>query len=108
MPGSFDGFCSLWPRADPGGRMRGSLCILPSAIFKNVFDAYNFSIILNLFDSDKPKASIIENVRTKCIIFGEVLRIRVKKFKQSLPEKCSKLQYVIFQNFPGEAYPRTP
>ena len=23
MPDSFDGFCSLWPEADPGGRMRG-------------------------------------------------------------------------------------
>ena len=38
------------------------LCILPSAIFKNVFDEglYNFSVISNLFgshksyDSDKP------------------------------------------------------
>ena len=33
-----------------------------------------------------PLASIIENVRTKCIIFGEALRIRVKQFKQNLPE----------------------
>ena len=31
-----------------------------------------------------------ENVRTKCIIFGEALRNRVKKFKQTLPENYSK------------------
>ena len=42
----------------------------------------------------------------------EVLGIRVKKFKQTLTEKCSKstkiaisLQQVIFQNFPGGAIP---
>ena len=29
---------------------------------------------------------MIENVRTKCIIFGEAHRIRVKKFKQNLRE----------------------
>ena len=38
------------------GRIQGVgwvVCILPPAIFKNVFDKYNFSIISNLFDSDK-------------------------------------------------------
>ena len=34
-----------------GGRMRG-ICILPSVIFKNVFDVYNFSVISNLFDHE--------------------------------------------------------
>ena len=29
------------------------VCILPPAIFKIVFDVYNFSITLNLFESDK-------------------------------------------------------
>ena len=52
MPDSFDGFCSLWPRVDNEdlGWMRDSLCILPTAIFKNVFDVglYIFSIISNL------------------------------------------------------------
>ena len=60
------------------------ICILPPAIFKNIFDAYNFSEISNLFDSYKPYAlstHIIKNVRTKCIIFGEALRIKVKQFK---------------------------
>ena len=38
------------------------------------------------------KARIIENVRTKCIIFGEALGIRpkVKKCKQNYPEIYSK------------------
>ena len=33
---------------------------------------------------------IFENVRTKCIIFGEAPRIRVNKFKQNLRENYSK------------------
>ena len=33
---------------------------------------------------------MIENVRTKCIICGEAYRIRIKKFKQDLPEIYSK------------------
>ena len=33
-----------------GGRMRGSLCILHPATFKNVFDVCSFSIVSNLFD----------------------------------------------------------
>ena len=49
-------------------------------------------MISNLFNSDKrtPQARLIENVQTKCIIFREALRIRVKKFKQSLPENYAK------------------
>ena len=60
----------------------------PTSHFKNVFDVYNFSIISNLFRSNKPYAfsTYLENVRTKCIIFGEALRIRVKKFEQNLRE----------------------
>ena len=38
------------------------VCILPPATFKNVFDAYNFSIILNLFDSNKPSALDSKNL----------------------------------------------
>ena len=38
--------------ADQGRRMRG-MHILPPAIFKNVFDVCNFSIISNLFVSLK-------------------------------------------------------
>ena len=29
-------------------------------------------------------------MRTKCIIFGEALRIKVKEFKHNLPENCLK------------------
>ena len=43
--------------------MRDSLCILPTDIFKNVFDVglYNFSITSNLFDSNKPYALSTHN-----------------------------------------------
>ena len=63
----------------------------PTSHFENVFDVYNFSIISNLFHSNKPHAlsTNIENVRTKCIIFGEALQIRVIKFKQNLRENYS-------------------
>ena len=62
----------------------------PNNHFQKIFDVYNFSIISNLFDSHKPYAHKIENVRTKCIIFGEALRIRVKKFQLNFPEYYSK------------------
>ena len=51
-------------------------------------------------------------MRTKCIVFGEALRIRVKKFKQNLREIIQNapkklLQHTDFQNCFGSAYPRT-
>ena len=58
--------------------------------FKNVFDVHNFSIISNLFDSDKPYALSTHNRICASKIFGEALRIRVKKFKQNLLENDSK------------------
>ena len=55
MPDSFDGFCSIWLGANPKGEDEVfAICILPPAIFKNVFDVYNFFIISNVFDSNKP------------------------------------------------------
>ena len=77
-------------KADPRGRMRGMHP--PTSRFKNVFDAYNFSIISNFFDSDKlyDISTHIENVRRKCSIFGEAFEIGVKKFKQNLPKNYSK------------------
>ena len=39
---------------------------------------------------ESPLARIIETVRTKCIIFGEALKIRGQKHKHNLPENCSK------------------
>ena len=43
--------------------MRG-MHILPPAIFENVFDVYNFSIILSLFDSNK--LYVISTHNRKC------------------------------------------
>ena len=91
MPDLFDSFCSLWPGANPGGWDEGYMYgISSSAIFKNAFDKTQFFMISNLFDNNKLDARIMENVRTKCIIFGEKLKIKVKKFKQNLPENYSK------------------
>ena len=67
-------------------------CILSPAIFKHVFDAYNFSIFSNLFDSNKPYALSKDNRRcaNKMHIFGEARRIKVEKSKQNLPENYPK------------------
>ena len=75
-----------------GGGMWG-MHLPPPAIFKHVFNEFNFSIISNLFDNNKSYALSTHNrkcVRTKCIILGATLRIRGKKFKQNLPKICSK------------------
>ena len=75
------------------------VCILPPAIFLNVFDVglYNFTIISSLFDSDKVYTLCKHN--RKCanemhhasmIVSGEALKISVKKFKQNLRENYSK------------------
>ena len=92
-----------------------TVCILPPPIFKNVFDVYNFCIISNLFDSNKPYALSThnKNERTKYIIFGDALRIRIKKFEHDLPESYSKGSKIAitarkFSNFSGAACPRTP
>ena len=71
------------------------------AIFKHDFDEYKFSIISNFFDNNKlkPQAPIQSTLRkhnrkcslqTKCVMFGETLRIRGKKFNQNMPENRSK------------------
>ena len=64
---------------------------LPS-IFKVVLNVYNFSIISNLFDSDKPYTLSTHN--QKCANkMHHILRstqIRVKQFEQNLPENYSK------------------
>ena len=54
MPDSFDGFCSLWLEADPGGD-EGYVFTSP-AFFNYVFDKHNFSIVSNPFDYNKPYA----------------------------------------------------
>ena len=69
------------------GSMRGMHS--PTSLFQKCF--YKFSVISNLFVINlSPWVRIIENVRTKCIIFGEALKIRVKKVKQYLRENYSK------------------
>ena len=58
------------------------------AIFKVVLNVYNFSIISNLFHSDKPYTLSTHN--RKCANkMHHILRstqIRVKQFEQNLPE----------------------
>ena len=66
----------------------------PTRDFFKCFDVYDFSIISNLFDSDKPYALTTHN--RKCankmhhIWLSSLLRIRFEKFQQSLPKNYSK------------------
>ena len=66
----------------------------PTAIFNNALDESHFSIISKLYVTiclnRRKHASIIDTVRTKCITFGERLKIRSQKYKQTLCENCSK------------------
>ena len=75
------------------GRIQGGMwkCIPPQAIFKHVFDEYNFSIISNLFDNNNSYALSTHNRKctNKCIIFGETLGFKGKKFEQNLPKNSS-------------------
>ena len=52
---------AAYGQGHPGERMKGKLCIHPPAILKNVFDEYNFSIILNFFDNNEPYALSTHN-----------------------------------------------
>ena len=63
-----------------------------SAIFKVVLNVYNFSIISNLFDSDKPSALSTHNRKcaNKMHDILQSIQIRVKQFEQNLPENYSK------------------
>ena len=50
-------------------------------------------------------------MQTKCIIFGEAIKVRGKKYEQTWSEIVQKalkwpLQCANFQNFSGEACPR--
>ena len=108
-------FAAYGLRRIQGGRMRG-MHILPPATLENVFHVYNFSIIssLSIAMSLRPEARIIENVRTKCIIFSEALRIRVKKLSINkiwlkIIQNALKwpLEHVHFQKSFGGACPRT-
>ena len=50
----------------------------PPAIFKHVFDEYSFTVILILFDNNKPYALSTHTRNQKCIILGETLRFRAR------------------------------
>ena len=85
------------------------------AIFKVVLNVYNFSIISNLFDSDKPSALSTHN--RKCANkMHHILRstqIRVKQFEPNLPENYSKrikitIRACKFSKFSVGACSRTP
>ena len=67
-------------------------CIPPPAIFKHVFNEYNFSKIstFSIAMSLNYAQSTHNRKCTKCIIFGETLGYRSKKFKQNLPKNCLK------------------
>ena len=76
------------------------VCITPPAIFKNVFDKCNFSIISSHFDSNKSYA--LSTHKRQCANkmhhHGEALGIRGKSFKQNLPENCSKRAKMTVHN----------
>ena len=70
MPDSVDDFCNLGyvpPRRSESKKRRGcNGCIPPPAILKNVVHEYSFSIILNLFDKNKPYAALSKHKSTMC------------------------------------------
>ena len=86
------------------------------AIFKVVLNVYNFSMMLNLFDSDKPSALSTHN--RKCANkMHHILRstqIRVKQFEQNLPENSSKRSKISIRAckfskiFRGSTLPNPP
>ena len=92
MPDSFDGFCCLWPEANPEGSVEEYASshqpFSKMFLMHTIFPFRTSSIAINKPYSLRPY--IIKNVRTKCIIFGEALRIKVKRFKHNLPENYSK------------------
>ena len=56
---------------------------------------------------------MIETVRTKCIIFGEALKVRGQKYEQTLPEnssKSAKMAFAVcqFSNIFRESMPPDP
>ena len=112
MPDSSDGFRSLWPGQIQGVGMAGYAS--SHQPISKMFLVYSI-LMSNFFDSNKPNAlnTHNRNVRTKYIALGEALRIRVKKFKQNLPEHYSKSTKIAivarkFSKIFGGACPRNP
>ena len=100
-------------KTDPGGRMRGMHP--PTSRFQKCFDAYNFSVISNFFDSDKLYALSTHN--RKCAKKMQHIWRSTRNWGQKLNEICLKitqkapkkpLQHVNVKNFSGRPCPRTP
>ena len=113
MPDSFDDFCNLGyvspAGVDPKRRGRCYGCIPPPAILKNVFHEYNFSIISNLFDNNKPNA-LSKHKSTMCEQNASYLEKHSNKIFLNIVEKAQTwlLQYENFQNFSGKHAPEPP
>ena len=82
-------------------------------IFKNVFHAYNFSIISNLFNSNKPYQHACSKMCAQNASYfakhSESGSKNLNTFCLKIIQKALKIaiQHVNFQNFSGEACPRT-
>ena len=66
-----------------------------------------FFYILNLFDRDKP--FVLSTCDRNCankMIFGEALRIRVKKFEQNLSEDYAKSAKIAITACKLQKFPR--
>ena len=99
--------------ANGQGRVQGvgrGVCILPLAIFKNVFDIYNFSVISNLFENNKPYALGTHNEKCANKMHHIWRSTQIKKFEQDLPENYLKSTKIAITacKFSGRACPRTP
>ena len=67
--------------------------MLSTAIFQNVFDVFNFSIISNLFNSIKPyalKDASSKMCEQNASYLAKLSELGSKNFKQKLPESYSK------------------
>ena len=91
----------------------GRICILPPAIFKSVFDVYNFSIISNLFDSNKSYALCTHN--RKCANKMHHIRRSTPNYgDKNLNKICLKIiqkshySISVFKFFFPEIMPRIP
>ena len=87
------------------------VCILP-AIFKHIFDVYNFSIILILFDSNKPYALSTHNWKcaNKMRHIWRSTQYKGQKIRTKFAWNYSKSNKIaitawIFKNFPEEHAP---
>ena len=88
-----------------------------SAIFKHLFDEYNFFTISNPFDNDKPytlsmisESKMREQTASYLVKHSDLEAKNLNKICLKIVQKVLKwrLQYVNSQKFSGGACPRTP